>query len=53
MQYLRIATSKLAELIGIQKPFHLLQWYMFHVAIVFIYIKRGHFFFALFFSDTL
>ncbi len=49
-RYLRIATSKLAEINGIQKPrLHLWHWYMFYSQEILVYIKRGHFFVAQFF----
>ncbi len=42
--YLLIATSKLAEINGIQKPgLHLWHRHMFYVATTFIYSKRWHF----------
>ena len=54
LRYLRIVTSKMAEINGIQKPrLHLWHWLCFMSQLLFIYIKRGYFFFAQFFSDTL
>ena len=48
-RYLWIATSKLAEINGIQKPRLIYETDMFHSQLLLIYIKRGHFFIAQFF----